>query len=106
MRGEAVTLVEPQEVAHRGTFAHRYALERQKGHEPRLMELSLYYVPEGSDNYFDRVDEGEFCVVDVVTRQKGWFEWPDGWEVLDVHRKIEAHFGASAFRVGPRVWFV
>lgn len=102
-------LAEPEVHQHRGTFRSRYALDKardKKAREPRLMDLNTVVVLPGDSRYFDRIDDGEFCVVDVVNRQKGWFEWLPGVEVVDIHKTIEGHFGASAFRVGPRLWFV
>ena len=50
--------------------------------------------------------EGEFAVVDVVTKEKAWFEMPYGATPEIVRALIEGHFDAPAFRVGPKLWFV
>ena len=100
---------DPEPSQFRGTFRTRYAMgadRYQRRKKTRLMDLNTAHCLVGDSRYFTAVEEGEFCVVDVKTREKAWFEWLPGLEVMDVHSLIEGHFGDAAFRVGARMWFV
>lgn len=100
---------DPEPHQFRGTFRARYAMgpdRYQRNKKIRLMELNTGHCLAGDSRYFEPVEEGEFCVVDVKTREKAWFEWLPGIEPKDVQAMIEGHFGDAAFRVGKRLWFV
>lgn len=104
-----VALVEPEITQFRARFDTPYAFGRdryQRQKKCRLMELNTTTALPGDDDYFGPVRAGEFVVVDVVTREKAWFEWMDGLEPQHVTELIAGHFGDAAYRVGERVWFV
>lgn len=104
-----VALVEPAVTQFRARFDTPYAMGRdryQQKKKYRLMELNVAKALPGDDKYFGPVGFGEFVVVDVVTREKAWFEWLDGLEPPEVTALIAGHFGDAAYQVGERVWFV
>jgi hypothetical protein len=108
--GRVTALIEPEVIPQlRGKFKMTYAMGRdryQRSKGIRLMDLNTVHALVGESHYFDDIQEGEFCVVDVVLQEKAWFEWLPELEVLDVGKLIERHFGYSSFQVGPRLWFV
>lgn len=70
------------------------------------MDLNLCIYRPGEEGYLDANQGGEFSVVDLVTLEKGRFEWLPALEVLDLKRMIEGCFGATAHRVGAASWIV
>lgn len=104
-------LIEPIVTEHRGNFHQRYVIPAEKRHPiyakfPRLLECMRCVAQSNDPEYFDEPDAGEFAVVDVVTKEKAWFEMPHGATPEIVHALIEGHFGSAAFRVGNKLWFV
>lgn len=104
-----MTLVEPGRYVTRGNFHRPYVVSaanrrRQPGH--RLMDLMTVIVPEADPEYLEPPQAGEFCVIDVVTREKGFFELPAGTTPEQVTGMASSHFDSTAFRVGPALWFV
>jgi hypothetical protein len=103
-------LMEPEVTARRGNFHVRYAADKatrtpnQTGF--RLLDLKLSVAPFGDPEYHAHAMAGEFCVVDVVTREKGWFEMPHGCTPDMVTGMVASTFNATAYRVGPKMWFV
>lgn len=107
----AVMLVEPEVSEVRGTFRSQYstpkAVRAMTATAPRLLDYLLSVVEHGDPDYFTNPKADEFAVVDVVTREKAWFEMPRADSTPDsITGMISSTFAASAFRVGPRVWFV
>lgn len=103
-------LIEPELHAHRGSFHARYAKPKaertpdQKGH--RLLDCLKAIAPSDDPEYFMPAAAGEFAVVDVVTKEKAWFEMPHGCTPDMVTAMITSTFNADAFRVGNKLWFV
>lgn len=48
----------------------------------------------------------EFIVFDTVTREKAWFEMPEGYTSDMITGLISSHFEATATQVLDRVWVV
>lgn len=106
-----VELIEPDIRAHRGNFHGTYVVKKENRHKgyakwPRLLDCMVCVAQSDDPEYFDEPDAGEFAVVDVVTKEKAWFEMPFGCTPEIVHAMIEGLFGAPAFRVGSKLWFV
>lgn len=103
-------LHEPEITVRRGTFHMRYALPKEKramnADGVRLLDVLLVVVPSDDPEYFDTPEAGEFAVVDVVTKEKAWFEMPYGCTPDVVTGMVSRHFATSAYRVGPALWFV
>lgn len=104
-------LIEPELHAHRGTFHSAYVIPQEKRHKgyakwPRLLDCLVCIAQSDDPEYLAAPDAGEFAVVDVVTKEKAWFEMPHGCTPEIAHALIEGHFGAPAFRVGNKLWFV
>ncbi|MDT7522024.1 hypothetical protein RAE21_06310 [Rhodoferax sp. TBRC 17198] len=70
------------------------------------MDLNTVHCLAGDSRYFSPVEDGEFCVVDTVTREKAWFEWLPSMDAEAVRQTIEGHFAAAAFRITSRIWAV
>jgi hypothetical protein len=95
----------------RGSFHGRYIKTHQQRHQanakfPRLLDCLIVVAQSDDDEYFDEPAAGEFAVVDVVTKEKAWFEMPFGANPDILRGLIEGHFAAPAFRVGDKLWFV
>jgi hypothetical protein len=109
---EGVELVEPDHTRDyaRGNFRQRYAITGDNLPKNRtgwrLMDLCLAIAESDDAEYFADIEAGEFSVVDVVTKQKAWFEMPYGCTADQVTGMVSSHFNASAFRVGEKMWFV
>lgn len=107
-----MVLIEPEVTAHRGTFHERYLKAKDvRDHTsrvvwPRLLDCLVCVAQSDDPEYMQACDKGEFAVVDVVTKEKAWFEMPFNATPEIVTAMVESHFGASAFRVGPKLWFV
>ena len=105
-----MTLIEPDVSAARGSFRAAYAVIKTErsitSTLPRLLDHVLSIAEHGDDDYFVNAGGNEFAVVDVVTREKAWFEMPKGCTPDNITAMIESTFDASAFRVGSRLWFV
>ena len=103
-------LIEPELTALRGSFHSRYSLAKEKRlcttTGVRLLDCMLCVAPYGDPEYFDAPGAGEFAVVDVVTKEKAWFEMPHGCTPEMVTGMIESTFAATAYRVGNKLWFV
>ncbi|MES2688081.1 MAG: hypothetical protein V4706_14760 [Pseudomonadota bacterium] len=100
-----VELIEPVLTEARGTFRAHYSKPKtDKG--PRLLDYVLTIAEEGDAEYLSAPCVGEFVVVDVVTREKAWFEVPTDFTPDNITGMIASTFAARAFRVGPRMWFV
>lgn len=94
---------------HRGTFASAYANARQewkKASGPRLMDLCHCTASGGDGCYRDAPGKGEFKVLDTVTRQVGFFDFPSWMDIAKVQALIEGHFGCGAYEVNHGVWVV
>lgn len=108
-----VALVEPREGVARGRFnsvylikkGDRYALGRAQ-RRLRLLDCMKAVVDETDPDYLGGANVGEFAVVDVVTREKAYFEQPEGYTPELISEMVESHFASRAFRVGHRLWFV
>jgi hypothetical protein len=94
----------------RGSFHGRYLktpLQRDKRSKlPRLLDCLLLVVQWGDLRYLAQPDPGEFVVVDLEQREKGFFELPRGATPDDLHGMIEGQFGARAERIGEFTWVV
>lgn len=104
-----MTLQEPGRYITRGNFQRPYvtkAADRRHRAGHRLMDLLTVVVPESDPEYLVPPEAGEFCVVDVVTREKAFFELPAGITPEQVTGMASSHFDSTAFRVGPALWFV
>jgi hypothetical protein len=103
-----VHLLEPD--TRRATFHARYAIPNNMRDKrnlwPRLAECCICIRNLQAIDYMAPAADGEFVVVDVVTREKAWFEWPEGMPAGEIGRIVEGHFDSAAFRVGERIWFV
>lgn len=106
-----VELIEPELHQARGSFHGAYVIPKERRDRryaafPRLLDCMVCVAASDDPEYMDAPDAGEFAVVDVVTKEKAWFELPYGATPEIVHALIEGHFGAQAFRVGDKLWFV
>lgn len=103
-------LRDPHPGCKRGNFHQRYLLEQAKldhRHDGwRLLDCLLVVVPETDPDYFDEPDAGEFAVVDVLTREKAFFDMPHGCTPAKVTEMARSHFASMAYQVGPELWFV
>lgn len=103
-------LEEPPRVL-RGTFHMSYAIAKEDRHKarakwPRLLDCLRCVAQSDDPEYFLEAMPGEFAVVDVVTKEKAWFEMPYGCTPEIVQAMVEGHFAAQAFRVGEKLWLV
>lgn len=94
----------------RASFHSQYAVQadRRDKHQkwPRLLECLVCVVSNGDPRYFDSCDEGEFAVVDTATKEKAWFEVPEGATPADVSGMVESTFAAPTLRVDRALWIV
>jgi hypothetical protein len=97
-------------ICQRGTFYDHYAIPSERRDKrarwPRLLESLVQLLPEGHPNYLAPMDGSDFAVVDLQTREKGWFEIPPGATLTDLTCLIENHFAARAQHVSPLLWVV
>jgi hypothetical protein len=114
---EGVALIEPDSdnLRRRGKFRMggprvgehlRHHTGVQRDMQWRLMDLCLCIAASDDEDYLRCADPGEFAVVDVVTKEKAWFEMPFGATPHNITALIESHFNVSAIRVGEKLWFV
>jgi hypothetical protein len=106
-----VELVEPDLRQRRGTFHDSYVIAKDARHKgyakwPRLLDCVKCIAQSDDPDYFQGPEAGEFCVVDVVTKEKAWFEMPYGATPEILTALITSHFASDAFRVGNKLWFV
>lgn len=103
-----VHLIEPEAHATRGNFHCKYAVQRvpQGRAHIRLLDCMVTCASHGDGDYFESSGPGLFEVVDVVTREKAWFEMPYGSTPETITRMISSHFDSTAFQVGNKTWFV
>ncbi len=103
-----VNLRDPENHAGRGSFHSRYLRDSDKrpGKTPRLLDCLIAIAATDDPDYFDAPEAAEFAVVDVVTKEKAWFEFPYGCTPEMVTGMIESTFASEAFRVGEKVWLV
>lgn len=98
------------ELSKRGSFHTNYALSKERRpvgrFTARLLDCMLAVAPHDDPDYFENPGPGEFAVVDVVTKEKAWFDMPHGATPEIITGMIENTFAASAFRVGPSLWIV
>lgn len=103
-------LAEPEKVCTRGNFHRPYAIKKTSWAKPyngyRLLDWLTIIVPESDPEYLRGAEAGEFCVVDVVSREKAYFELPEQITPDMITGMASSHFDSTAFRVGPRLWFV
>jgi hypothetical protein len=104
-------LFDPELTPGRGNFHGRYLFPKTKESDvrergPRLLDLLLCVAPGNDPEYMDAPKAGEFAVVDVVTKEKAWFEMPYGCTPEIVKSMVESCFQCSAYRVGNKLWFV
>jgi hypothetical protein len=99
-----------KEQPYRGKFSDRHAQpvqswKKDSGH--RLMDcaLAVWELAECPKTMCPP-GEGEFVVLDYVTREAAYFEWPLGADALQIHKMIQGHFGVGALRLFPGVWVV
>jgi len=103
-------LAEPERVCTRGNFHRPYAIKKSSwakafnGH--RLMDFMTIVIPDTDPEYLAAPEAGEFCVVDVVTREKAYFEQASCLTPEMITGMVASHFDSTGFRVGPRLWFV
>lgn len=94
----------------RGSFHGQYlklASQRdRRAKYPRLLDCLLFIAPWGTAHYLTAPDRGEFAVLDLARREKGFFELPLGATPDELHSIIEGHFGMPAERVSELVWVV
>ena len=94
----------------RGTFHQAYALpkntepNREKHH--RLLDCMLAVESLDGPGYLTAPKDGEFAVIDTWTKQKAWFEMPEGCTPELVSGMIASTFNAGAYRIAARVWCV
>ena len=95
---------------YRATFLSPYLLSKGRKHikskSLRLGDLLLSVVEFGAPAYIQPTESMEFSVIDLVTRQKAWFETPPGSSPEQIGAMIEGHFDATAYRVDSRIWVV
>lgn len=105
-----VELIEPAITIKRGNFRQAYAVPKDKRAancaRTRLLDCMIALALHEDAQYFDNAGPGEFAVVDVVTKEKAWFQMPFEATPDTITGMIASHFDAPAFRVGPRLWFV
>lgn len=70
------------------------------------MDCLLVIANVGDQNYFEPRAPGEFAIVDLETKEKGWFELVVGVTPEMVTAMIESNFAASAVRVDSWLWVV
>lgn len=103
-----VELIDPTP-GFRGTFQARYAQPQDRrtvDKYHRLGDLLLVVAATDDPQYMTAAQPGEFAVVDVLTKEKAWFEMPHGCSPAMVTAMVESHFNSTAFRVGDKLWFV
>lgn len=95
---------------NRGSFHARYIVPKEARHAnqttPRLLDCLASVAPYGDPDYMEYPTAGQFVVVDVVTQEKAWFEMPYGATPEMVTGMVSSSFNATAYRVGPKLWFV
>lgn len=108
-----IELHEPVITERRGDFHRPYALDKNRpyqpaseGRTPRLMDHVMAVVASEDPDYMTDPAPGEFAVVDVVTKEKAFFEMPYGATPEIVTGMVSSHFAANAVRVGEKLWFV
>ena len=94
----------------RATFHSRYSVPAhkrevtQKGH--RLGDLIRVIVDAGEVESLTDAPAGEFCVLDLKTREKAFCELPYGATIASVKVMIESNFDTHAFRATEKMWLV
>lgn len=94
----------------RATFHSRYAVPKnrrevtQTGH--RLGDLITMIFAHGEVESLNDADDGDFCVVDLKTREKAFAVLPHGASPASIKAMIESHFDTHAFRVTEKMWLV
>lgn len=96
--------------ASRGSFHGQYlkpATQRDRRSKfPRLLDCLQVVTQRGDLHYLSAPEKGEFAVLDLQRREKGFFELPRGANAEVLHGMIEGHFGVAAERVSEFVWVV
>lgn len=94
----------------RATFHSRYAVPKSKrevtqtGH--RLGDLIRVIVGPGEVDSLTDAAPGEFCVLDLKTREKAFLDMPYGATPASLKTMIESHFDTHAFRATEKMWLV
>ena len=109
MNGQVIC--DPQPTNKRGSFHGHYSLpqsQRIAKTPPRYRLLDCLLAVAASDDpeYMQPAGNGEFAVVDVITKEKAWFDMPPDCVPEMVTEMIEGCFLCSAYRVGNKLWFV
>ncbi len=103
-------MIDQSHVSQRGSFHFRYAIRAQdrdkRNTSLRLMDWLVVVAQNGDPNYFQPCEAGEFAIVDLATKEKGWFELQSGLTPDQVTRMIESNFAAPALRVESWLWVV
>jgi hypothetical protein len=96
--------------AARGSFHGQYlkavSQRDRRSKFPRLLDCLQVVVQRGDVQYLAAPEKGEFAVLDLQRREKGFFELPRGANPEVLHGMIEGHFGVAAERVSEFVWVV
>ena len=91
-----------------GRYARAKAEEKNSPHYEgiRLLDCLLSVAASDDPDYLLSPAIGEFAVIDVVTKEKAWFEMPHGCTPEIVTSMIQSCFNANAQRVANKLWFV
>ena len=94
----------------RGTFHARYSVPKDQrpctSTMHRLLDCLLTWAAEGDPDFLASPRSFEFAVVDVVRKEKAWFEIPAGYTPEMITGMISSSFNATTCQVGKRIWFV
>lgn len=94
----------------RATFHSRYAVPKHKREVTstgyRLGDLIRVIVEPGEVESLEDAGAGEFCVLDLKTREKAFLELPYGATPDSLKALIESHFDTHAFRATEKMWLV
>ena len=94
----------------RGTFHAKYAMPKDTRHPTkmhhRLNDCLVTVAAHPDPGYLGEPDKGQFAVVDLVRREKGFFEIPHGATIASLHAMIEGTMGAAATRINEKTWAV
>lgn len=94
----------------RATFHSQYSVPEHKREVTkkvhRLGDLIRVIVEPGEVESLTDARPGEFCVLDLKTREKAFCELPCGATIASVKTMVESHFDSHAFRATEQMWLV